>query len=110
MGGFDETSAKVAMAAAGGDVDRAIRIALEDSQAHDARSGAEWEFEGDRGWLPFDCNTEGIIKEAISRGESACEIRTGGHRYLIDFTSLKQVNIATKRTRRIRRRQDAGVQ
>lgn len=95
------------MAAAGGDVDRAVRIALEDSQAHDARSLGEWEFEGDRGWLPFDCGAEGIIKDAIARGDSACEVRTGVHRYLIDFTSLKQINIATKRSRRIRKREDA---
>lgn len=105
--GFDEASARVAMTAAGGDVEKAVRIALEDSQAHDARSLGEWEFEGDRGWLPFDCSTEGIIKDAIARGETACEIRSGGHRYLVDFTGLKQINIATKRTRRIRRRQGA---
>lgn len=107
--GFDEDTAKVAMAAAGGDVEQAIRIALEDSQAHDARSLGEWEFEGDRGWVPFDCNAEGLFKEALARRETSCELRAGGHRYLVDFISLKQTNLSTKRSRRIRRRRSTSV-
>jgi len=102
--GFDEQSARVAMAAAGGDVNLAIRIALEDSQAHDARSVGEWEFEGDKGWLPFDGATESVIKDAAANGRMACEIRIAGHKYLVDLDNLLQVNLATQRTRRIRRR------
>jgi len=104
MLGFDLDSARAAMAAAGGDVDKAIRIALEDSQAHDARSLGEWEFEGDTGWAPFDSTTESVIKDAVSRGQSACEIRIGPHRYLVDFDALVQINIATQKSRRIRKR------
>mmetsp|Transcript_75819 Transcript_75819/g.190728 ORF Transcript_75819/g.190728 Transcript_75819/m.190728 type:complete len:295 (-) Transcript_75819:324-1208(-) len=102
--GFDLDSARAAMAAAGGDVDKAIRLVLEDSQAHDARSLGEWEFEGDKGWVPFDSASESVIKDAISRGRVACEIRIGPHRYLVDFDALLQTNIATQKARRIRRR------
>eukprot|EP00406_Dinophysis_acuminata_P011769 CAMPEP_0179229556 /NCGR_PEP_ID=MMETSP0797-20121207/10392_1 /TAXON_ID=47934 /ORGANISM="Dinophysis acuminata, Strain DAEP01" /LENGTH=103 /DNA_ID=CAMNT_0020936623 /DNA_START=59 /DNA_END=370 /DNA_ORIENTATION=+ len=102
--GFDEDSARVAIVAAGGDVNRAVRIALDDSQAHDARSSGEWEFEGDTGWIAFDRATEAVIKEHVARGEPTCEVRTGGNRYLVDFGSLTQVNMATNRTRRIRKR------
>lgn len=102
--GFDEDSARIAIAAAGGDVSRAVRIALEDSQAHDARSSCEWEFEGDSGWVPFDRATESIIKASAARGETACEIRTGGNWYLVDFESRTQLNMVTNRTRRIRKR------
>jgi len=106
--GFDEGSARAAIIAAGGDVDRAVRIVLEDSRAHNARSLAEWEFEGDMGWAPFDSDSDVFMKDAVHRGESSCELRMGGHRYLIDFESLTQHNLATKRTRRIRRRQEQG--
>eukprot|EP00931_Biecheleriopsis_adriatica_P108689 TRINITY_DN83026_c0_g1_i1.p1 TRINITY_DN83026_c0_g1~~TRINITY_DN83026_c0_g1_i1.p1 ORF type:complete len:309 (+),score=55.33 TRINITY_DN83026_c0_g1_i1:82-1008(+) len=102
--GFDEESARAAIVAAGGDVDRAIRLVLEDSKAHDARQVCEWEFEGEKGWLPFDLDSEAILRAAIDRGDQACELRAGGNRYLVDFDSLTQLNLASKRLRRIRRR------
>eukprot|EP00428_Durinskia_dybowskii_P056719 CAMPEP_0170330966 /NCGR_PEP_ID=MMETSP0116_2-20130129/66441_1 /TAXON_ID=400756 /ORGANISM="Durinskia baltica, Strain CSIRO CS-38" /LENGTH=240 /DNA_ID=CAMNT_0010584185 /DNA_START=21 /DNA_END=740 /DNA_ORIENTATION=+ len=73
--GFETDSARAALAAAGGDVERAIRLALEDSEAHDARSLGEWEFEGDKGWVPFDCAADAAIREAVGKGEIACELR-----------------------------------
>jgi len=102
--GFETDSARAALAAAGGDVERAIRLALEDSEAHDARSLGEWEFEGDKGWVPFDCAADAAIREAVGKGEIACELRVAGHRYLVDFVSMTQMNLVTQRTRSIRRR------
>lgn len=102
--GFDEDLARVAIAAAGGDVDRAVRVMLEDAKAHDARRIGEWEFEGDKGWAPFDCETDQLLREAFARGDASCHIRGGGNRYLVDFDSLTQLNLSSKRTRRIRRR------
>eukprot|EP00929_Paragymnodinium_shiwhaense_P028094 TRINITY_DN16356_c0_g1_i2.p1 TRINITY_DN16356_c0_g1~~TRINITY_DN16356_c0_g1_i2.p1 ORF type:complete len:380 (+),score=88.88 TRINITY_DN16356_c0_g1_i2:177-1316(+) len=108
--GYDEDVARVAFAAAGGDVDAAVRIMLEDARAHSAHRTCEWEFEGDSGWAPFDLETEEKLRKAVApRGEGAVEIfGAGGRHYLVDFDSMTQVNLATKRTRRIRRRADAG--
>lgn len=109
--GFDEESAKVAIAAANGDVDRAVRIAVEDSKAHNAwQDHGGWEFEGDMGWSAFDCETNSLIDKAVKRGDTACEIRTAGRRYFIDLASLTQLNLATQRTRRIRKRGDVTQQ
>lgn len=108
--GFDEASARAAIAAAGGDVDRAVRIVLEDSKAHDARTQSEWEFEGDMGWVPFDSEMESIIKDAVARGQSACEIHARGIQYFLDFDNLTQLNLSSQRTRRIRRRRDPAPQ
>lgn len=108
--GFDEASARAAIAAAGGDVDRAVRIVLEDTKAHDARSRCEWEFEGDSGWVPFDGEVDDIIKDAVARGQSACEFRARGNPYFIDLENLTQLNLSSKRTRRIRRRRDSVPQ
>ncbi|CAE8582242.1 unnamed protein product [Polarella glacialis] len=102
--GFDEESAKVAIAAAGGDVDRAIRLVLEDSRAHDAREACEWEFEADQGWAPFDADSEALLRAALAKGNQACELRAGVNRYLVDFESRTQLNLTTQRLRRIRRR------
>jgi len=102
--GFDEDSARAAVVAAGGDVDRAVRMALEDLKAHNAMNQCEWEFEGDMGWVFFDGDTDATIRGAVERGESACEIRTRGQRYLIDFDSMTQLNLTSQRSRRIRRR------
>lgn len=104
--GFDEASARAAIAAAGGDVDRAVRIVLEDSKVHDARNHCEWEFEGDSGWVPFDNEVDEVIKAAVARGQSACEFRARGNQYFIDLDNLTQLNLSSKRTRRIRRRRD----
>jgi len=102
--GFDEESAKVAIAAAAGDVDRAVRLMLEDNKAQQATQQAEWEFEGDRGWVSFDVETNELLKEAVARGEAACEIRSGGRRYFVDFDSLTQLNLASHKSRRIRKK------
>jgi len=102
--GFDQELARVAITAAGGDIDRAVRIMLEDSMAHNARQVAEWEFEGDKGWAAFDCDTDLFLSEAYGSGDSACELRVGGNRYLVDFDSLTQLNLSSHRTRRIRKR------
>jgi len=102
--GFDSSSARVAIAAAGGDVDLAVRIMLEDLRAHNARTQCEWEFEGDAGWAPFDVEADSTIKQAVARGDDCCEVRIAGHRYLLDFSNLTQFNLHSRRTRRIRRR------
>lgn len=106
--GFDPASARVAIAAAGGDVDLAARIMLEDMRAHNARTQCEWEFEGDAGWAPFDVEADSAIKQAVARGDDCCEVRVAGHRYLLDFANLTQFNMSSRRTRRIRRRSTAA--
>eukprot|EP00927_Polykrikos_kofoidii_P048102 TRINITY_DN42328_c0_g1_i1.p1 TRINITY_DN42328_c0_g1~~TRINITY_DN42328_c0_g1_i1.p1 ORF type:complete len:492 (-),score=104.04 TRINITY_DN42328_c0_g1_i1:69-1544(-) len=104
--GFDEDMARVAIAAAGGDVNRAVRIVLEDAKAHDARTACEWEFEGDSGWAPFDLETGELLGKALERGDAFLEVNNAGRRYLVDLDALTQVNLASKKTRRIRRRAD----
>lgn len=102
--GYDEDTARIAVVAANGDIDRALRIMLEDAKAHSARQEGEWEFEGDKGWAAFDCDTDQQLHEAFVKGDSACELRVAGHRYLVDFDSFTQLNLSSQRTRRIRRR------
>lgn len=102
--GFEEELARVALAAVGGDVDKAVRLMLEDAKAHDARCNGEWEFLGDQGWAAFDCETDQQLQEAYSRSVSMCEIRVCGNRYAIDFDQLTQTNVTSRRTRRIRKR------
>lgn len=106
--GFDEEAARAAVAAAGGDVDRAVRLVLEDARAHDAVNAAEWEFDGDAGWAPFDPETDAILSAAASRGKSACEVQIDGRRYLVDFDSFTQLNLASNKGRRIRRRHESA--
>lgn len=102
--GFDEESSRVALAMAAGDVDKAVRLLLEDGKAHLANAQSEWEFEGDAAWTAFDCEVAAALNEAEARGESACEIKIAGRRYLIDFESMTQFNLATQRCRSIRKR------
>lgn len=102
--GYDEDTARIAVVAANGDIDRAVRIMLEDAKAHSARQEGEWEFEGDKGWAAFDRDTDQQLHEAFVKGDSACELRVAGNRYLVDFDSFTQLNLSSHRTRRIRRR------
>ncbi|CAE7543300.1 unnamed protein product [Symbiodinium natans] len=106
--GVDKESARAALIAASGDVERAVRLVLEDSQAHVSREACEWEFEGDKGWVPFSAESDARLHAAQAAGKEACELRFGGHRYLIDFNSLTQLNLATQRSRRIRRKGGAS--
>lgn len=106
--GMDKESARVALCAVGGDVEKAMRLVLEDSKAHVSREACEWEFEGDKGWVPFDVESDRILQKAVDQMKEACELRLNGHRYLIDFNSLTQLNLASQRSRRIRRRSGAS--
>lgn len=106
--GVDKESARAALIAASGDVERAVRLVLEDSQAHVSRQECEWEFEGDKGWVPFSADSDMRLRAAMAAGKEACELRFGGHRYLVDFNSLTQLNLATQRSRRIRRKGGAA--
>merc|ERR1712167_361942 len=89
--GFDLELSRVAIAAAGGDIDRAVRIVMEDAKAHTSIEAGEWEFEGDKGWAAFDCDTDRHLSGAYLRGDSACELRIAGNRYLVDFDNLTQL-------------------
>ncbi|CAK8994157.1 Hypothetical protein SCF082_LOCUS3819, partial [Durusdinium trenchii] len=105
--GVDKDSARAALSAVGGDVEKAMRLVLEDSKAHVSREACDWEFEGDKGWVPFDPESDGILQAAVDQGKEACELRFNRQRYLVDFTSLTQLNLTTQRSRRIRRRSGA---
>lgn len=107
--GMDRDSARAAIAAAGGDVERAVRLVMDDSRAHDAREGGEWEFQGDKGWVPFDAESESVLRAALDAGKPACELHAGGQRYFIDLDNLTQLNLTTCRTRAIRRRRNSGT-
>eukprot|EP00913_Durusdinium_trenchii_P025107 g23567.t1 len=99
---------RAALSAVGGDVEKAMRLVLEDSKAHVSREACDWEFEGDKGWVPFDPESDGILQAAVDQGKEACELRFNRQRYLVDFTSLTQLNLTTQRSRRIRRRSGAA--
>lgn len=105
---MDRDSARAAIAASGGDVERAVRLVMDDSRAHDAREGGEWEFQGDKGWVPFDAESESVLRVALDAGKQACELLAGGQRYFIDLDNLTQLNLTTCRTRAIRRRRNSG--
>eukprot|EP00930_Biecheleria_cincta_P058190 TRINITY_DN44036_c0_g1_i1.p1 TRINITY_DN44036_c0_g1~~TRINITY_DN44036_c0_g1_i1.p1 ORF type:complete len:363 (-),score=33.54 TRINITY_DN44036_c0_g1_i1:306-1394(-) len=107
--GMDRDSARAAIAAAGGDVDKAVRLVMDDCRAHDAREGSEWEFQGDRGWVPFDEDSESVLRAALDAGQSAFELYAGGQHYLIDLEHLSQLNLTTSRSRAIRRRRNSGT-
>lgn len=102
--GFEQDAARAALALAGGDVDRAARLMVEDSRAHESREVGSWEFESDTGWVPFDMEQEAVLRGAQEKGLSSCELRARGQRYLVDLEALTQTNLSTMRLRRIRRR------
>mmetsp|Transcript_63151 Transcript_63151/g.150570 ORF Transcript_63151/g.150570 Transcript_63151/m.150570 type:complete len:303 (+) Transcript_63151:115-1023(+) len=102
--GFDEEASRVAMALTGGNVDKALQLLIEDNKAHVAKHQSEWEFEGDTGWAAFDGEAEALLQDASASGMTSCEMCIHGRRYLIDFDSMTQFNLATSKSRRIRRK------
>lgn len=65
---------------------------------------ALWEWQHQRGWLPFDaplCNT---LERAWASGQTVCRVSVGGDQYDINFVYMWQQNCLTHTTRPIRRR------
>ncbi|XP_069484969.1 E3 ubiquitin-protein ligase DTX4 isoform X2 [Ambystoma mexicanum] len=66
-----------------------------------------WEWENDNGsWTPYDMEIAITIQRAYEKQHTWIDLTPIGFCYVIDFTSMAQVNRQTQRNRRIRRRQD----
>ncbi|XP_058877844.1 E3 ubiquitin-protein ligase DTX4-like [Acipenser ruthenus] len=71
--------------------------------------GVVWEWENDSGsWTPYDMEIGIPIQAARDRQQPWLDLTPIGFCYIIDFTSMSQVNRQTQRRRRIQRRLDVA--
>ncbi|XP_029431616.1 E3 ubiquitin-protein ligase DTX4 [Rhinatrema bivittatum] len=69
--------------------------------------GVVWEWEADGGmWTPYDMEIAVAIQQAFERQQSWIDLTPVGFCYIIDFTTMVQVNCQTQRKRRLRWRLD----
>ncbi|XP_028668204.1 E3 ubiquitin-protein ligase DTX4-like [Erpetoichthys calabaricus] len=69
--------------------------------------GVVWEWENDSGsWTPYDMEICITIQAARDRQQPWLDLTPIGFCYIIDFTSMSQINRQTQRRRRIQRRLD----
>lgn len=103
--GFEDSVARNALAAAGGNVDLAIRLAIENAGATNAIEepafGWAWEAEKEK-FLPFDPTVEEQLRKALARGLQFVTLSFAGNRYEMDLDRMTQTNLKTGGTRRIR--------
>lgn len=65
---------------------------------------ALWEWQHQKGWLPFDAPLCNNLENAWASGETVCHVAVGGEQYNINFVYMWQQNCSTHTTRQIRRR------
>ncbi|XP_036282386.1 E3 ubiquitin-protein ligase DTX4 isoform X1 [Pipistrellus kuhlii] len=69
--------------------------------------GVVWEWENDNGsWTPYDMEVGIIIQHAYERQHPWIDLTPIGFSYVIDFSTMGQINRQTHRQRRVRRRLD----
>lgn len=66
-----------------------------------------WEWENDNGsWTPYDMEVGITIQHAYEKQHPWIDLTSIGFSYVIDFSTMGQINRQTQRQRRIRRRLD----
>ncbi|XP_036181655.1 E3 ubiquitin-protein ligase DTX4 isoform X2 [Myotis myotis] len=69
--------------------------------------GVVWEWENDNGsWTPYDMEVGITIQQAYERQHPWIDLTSIGFSYVIDFSTMGQINRQTHRQRRVRRRLD----
>uniref|UniRef100_A0A8D1VYR1 E3 ubiquitin-protein ligase n=1 Tax=Sus scrofa TaxID=9823 RepID=A0A8D1VYR1_PIG len=69
--------------------------------------GVVWEWENDNGsWTPYDMEVGITIQHAYEKQHPWIDLTSIGFSYVIDFSTMGQINRQTQRQRRIRRRLD----
>ncbi|XP_037694252.1 E3 ubiquitin-protein ligase DTX4 isoform X1 [Choloepus didactylus] len=69
--------------------------------------GVVWEWENDNGsWTPYDMEVGITIQHAYEKQHPWIDLTSIGFSYIIDFSTMGQINRQTQRQRRIRRRLD----
>lgn len=62
-----------------------------------------WEWQEEKGWLPFDAPLCDKLESAWQSGSSRCKVSVESRQYDINFTHMWQQNCSTHTTRQIRR-------
>ncbi|XP_019511511.1 PREDICTED: E3 ubiquitin-protein ligase DTX4 [Hipposideros armiger] len=69
--------------------------------------GLVWEWENDNGsWTPYDMEVGITIQHAYEKQHPWIDLTSIGFSYVIDFSTMGQINRQTQRQRRVRRRLD----
>uniref|UniRef100_A0A8C2YKM2 E3 ubiquitin-protein ligase n=2 Tax=Chinchilla lanigera TaxID=34839 RepID=A0A8C2YKM2_CHILA len=69
--------------------------------------GVVWEWENDNGsWTPYDMEVGITIQHAYEKQHPWVDLTPIGFSYVIDFSTMGQINRQTQRQRRVRRRLD----
>ncbi|XP_047372991.1 E3 ubiquitin-protein ligase DTX4 isoform X2 [Sciurus carolinensis] len=69
--------------------------------------GVVWEWENDNGsWTPYDMEVGITIQQAYEKQHPWIDLTSIGFSYVIDFSTMGQINRQTQRQRRVRRRLD----
>ncbi|XP_039716063.1 E3 ubiquitin-protein ligase DTX4 isoform X2 [Pteropus medius] len=69
--------------------------------------GVVWEWETDNGsWTPYDMEVGITIQHAYEKQHPWIDLTSIGFSYVIDFSTMGQINRQTQRQRRVRRRLD----
>ncbi|XP_033013776.1 E3 ubiquitin-protein ligase DTX4 [Lacerta agilis] len=69
--------------------------------------GVVWEWENDNGtWTPYDMEVGITIQHAYEKQHPWIDLTAIGFCYIIDFSTMGQINRQTQRKRRVRRRLD----
>ncbi|XP_004479300.2 E3 ubiquitin-protein ligase DTX4 isoform X1 [Dasypus novemcinctus] len=70
-------------------------------------TGVVWEWENDNGsWTPYDMEVGITIQHAYEKQHPWIDLTSIGFSYVIDFSTMGQINRQTQRQRRVRRRLD----
>merc|ERR1719335_159512 len=63
-----------------------------------------WELQLDGGYKPYDENEDRVLKQAYDSGQNVVRYSTRGQEYEVSFKSFTQINLATRKVRRVRHR------
>lgn len=67
-------------------------------------NGVLWEWANDEGgWTAYEMHTSGLLEQSYLSRHTTADLGPHGHNYVVDFTSLEQVNKSSGFRRRVHR-------
>nr|XP_020454124.1 probable E3 ubiquitin-protein ligase DTX2 isoform X2 [Monopterus albus] len=82
---------------------RSVRRSLF-AQSSGLGSGVYWEWANDEGgWTPYETRTSILLEHSYQARQGTADLGTHGYNYIVDLTSLAQVNKSTGFRRQVRR-------